>query len=61
MTQRKPQATADVADAMVVIGLLLVGASVWILWGGAAALAYAGALLVVFGVAVAMQRGRNDG
>jgi hypothetical protein len=57
--ERKAAETADVSDALVVLGLLLLGASVWMLWGGPAVAAYAGALLVIFGVVLAMQRGRR--
>ena len=40
MTEHKAQDIADLADAMVVLGLMLVGAAVWILWGWAALAAY---------------------
>ena len=58
MMQRK-QTTVDASDGLVTVGLLLVGVSVWILWGFPAMLAYAGTVLVLFGLVLAMQRGRN--
>lgn len=60
MTQRK-QTTVDAADSMVTVGLLLVGVAVWILWGFPSMLAYTGTVLVLFGMVLAMQRGRNNG
>jgi hypothetical protein len=49
----------DSADGMVTLGLLLLAAAIWWAWGLAAVLGYAGTVLIVLGVAVAMQRGRK--
>lgn len=52
---------ADAADAMVVLGLILLGAAIWMLWGGPAVAAYAGMLLIIFGISLAVRRGRSNG
>lgn len=58
--QRKAQDAADLADALVVLGLMLLGAAVWMLWGGPAVAAYVGTLLILFGLFLAIQRGRKS-
>jgi hypothetical protein len=40
----------DLFDVLATVGLVLIGAAVWLAWGGAAALAYAGIVLVIVGV-----------
>jgi hypothetical protein len=55
----KTRGVTDAADAVVLLGLLLLAAAIYWWWGFAAVLAYVGTVLVIFGVALAMQRGRK--
>lgn len=57
--ERKAADAADLADAMVVLGLLLLGVAIGLAWGLTAVAAYAGVLLIVFGGALAIHRGHN--
>lgn len=41
-------------DGLALVGLLLIGAAVYLTWGLAATLAYAGAALIVVAVALAL-------
>lgn len=49
----------DLFDALVLLGLGLLGAALWLAWGPLAVLAYAGTVLVVAGVIGAQLRGRD--
>jgi hypothetical protein len=42
---------------MVLLGLLLLAAAIWAWWGLAAVLAYAGTVLVIVGLAMAVRGG----
>ena len=59
MTDKARSAT-DVADVLVLLGLLLLAVAIFWWWGVTAVLAYCGTVLVIFGVALAMQRGRTQ-
>jgi hypothetical protein len=45
-----------IADLLVLTGLVLLGAALWLVWGWPAALAYAGVALVGLGLALAYTR-----
>lgn len=45
-------------DLLILTGLALIGAGVWLAFGVAAVLAYAGAALLVVGVALALRGAR---
>lgn len=47
------------ADVLVLAGLALLGAALWLAWGWPAALAYAGAALVVVGLVLARAADRG--
>jgi hypothetical protein len=49
----------DVADVMVLLGMLLLGGAIGWTWGIAAACGLLGCLLIIFGVVAAAQRGRR--
>ena len=46
----------DRLDVLVGLGVLLLGAAVWLWWGLAATLAFAGGVLLVAGLAVLVRR-----
>jgi hypothetical protein len=46
----------DVTDAAVLAGLLLLGWALWLTWGQAAVLAYAGTVLVIVGMLAGLRR-----
>lgn len=49
----------DGADALLLTGLLLIGLAVVLVWGWAALAAYVGTVLVIFGIVLAIVRGRR--
>ena len=46
----------DVTDAAVLTGLVLLGWALWLTWGQAAVLAYAGTVLVIVGMLAGLRR-----
>ena len=46
----------DVTDAAVLTGLVLLGWALWLTWGQAAVLAYAGTVLVIVGILAGLRR-----
>ena len=50
---------ADNADALVLLGLLLIAGSLWFVAGWAGLVGFVGGLCVAWGLLVAMQRGRR--
>ena len=52
----------DVTDAAVLTGLVLLGWALWLTWGQAAVLAYAGTVLVIVGMLAGLRRqGQGQG
>lgn len=50
---------ADGSDLLVVVGLVLVGGALWLWFGVPASLAYAGTVLVIVGLALALREGQG--
>ena len=46
----------DVTDAAVLTGLVLLGWALWLTWGQAAVLVYAGTVLVIVGILAGLRR-----
>jgi hypothetical protein len=51
--------SADMADVSVLIGLLLIGISLFMAYGAAGVIGYVGGVMVAFGLIVALRDGRK--